>query len=217
MIYFDIHTHHKFQQTDIQSVYSVSFADGIEIFKEQPISVGIHPWYAQSDDLDGQMKRLAAIAKQENVKMIGECGLDRLKGLPLAEQIIIFEKQIQLAEALKKPLIIHCVRCFDELIEIKKNLKVQTPMIIHGFNKKADLGKKLIANGFYLSFGADILKPNSAAAACLQEINSTFFLETDDSKETIQSIYQAATNLRNVSENQLKDVIFAAWEKINIL
>lgn len=217
MTYLDIHTHQKLQQTNVQSVYSVSFSNEIEIEKAQPISVGIHPWYVQSDNLDQQIEGLTTIAKQENVKMIGECGLDRLKGLPLAEQIIIFEKQIQLAETLKKPLIIHCVRCFDELIGIKKRLKVQSPMIIHGFNKKPDLGQKLIAHGFYLSFGADVLNPNSTAAACLQEINSPFFLETDESNESIQSIYHAAANLRKVSENQLKDVIFAAWKKINIL
>lgn len=218
MDFLDLHTHKTAQKIGVHSIQSLSLTSDIFLAmpKTKPISVGLHPWYATIEKLELQMKYMSVLAKQPNVKLIGECGLDRLKGENLENQIIVLEKQIALAETLNKPLILHCVKCFSELIEIKDRLKVKVPMIIHGFNKNEKLGQQLLNKGFLLSFGAAILKEDSGAAQLAQQCD-IFFLETDDSEISIEEIYQASANLKNCSIDKLKAVIFANWKKLNLI
>ncbi|WP_316770565.1 TatD family hydrolase [Pedobacter frigiditerrae] len=215
--FLDIHTHKTATKSGVTSIQSLSLTSDIFLAmpKKKPISIGLHPWYATIDKLELQMKYLTVLVKQDNVKMIGECGLDKLKGENIANQLLILERQIAMAEELKKPLILHCVKAFDELIAIKEKLKVKVPMIIHGFNKNEELGKQLVAKGFYLSFGAAVLKENSSAAKLIEELDN-FYLETDDSEEAIEEIYHAVAEIKKCSVDQLKALIFANWKKLNL-
>ncbi|MEE1946650.1 TatD family hydrolase [Pedobacter sp. KR3-3] len=213
----DIHTHKVTTNLEAISIQSFSLTEPLpQISINKPISVGLHPWYVTLSNLEGQLAVLTQIAQQPQVKMIGECGLDRLKGEPLANQLVILEKQIALAEQLNKPLILHCVRCFDELMAMKKRLNVQVPMVIHGFNKNAELGQQLLDKGFWLSFGEATLK-QEANATKLLIATDRFFLETDEGEAGIASIYEAASNLKKSSLDELKALIFANWKKIGLI
>lgn len=216
--FLDIHTHKTAMQAGVNSIQSLSLTSDIFLAmpKKKPISIGLHPYYATIDKLELQMKYLTVLAKQPNVKLIGECGLDRLKGEKLENQIIILAQQINLAKELNKPLILHCVKCFAELIEIKEKLKVKVPMIIHGFNKNEELGSQLMEKGFFLSFGSAVLK-DSVSIAKLIKTTANFFLETDDSETTIQEIYHAVAEIKNCSVDELKEAIFANWKKLNLI
>lgn len=182
----------------------------------QEISVGLHPWFATMAHLEADYCRFVEMAKETKIKLIGECGLDRLKGEKLENQLIILRKQLNLANGLDKPVILHCVRCFDELMALKKEMKISVPLIVHGFNKKEELGRQLLDKGFYLSFGPAILNADSGAAAMLKH-TEVFFLETDDGDRNIEEIYQAAANLKNCTVETLKALIFASWEKIKLI
>ena len=216
MDFLDIHTHKTAQKKGVHSIQSLSLTSDIFLAmpKTKPISIGLHPWFATVDKLDMQMRYMSVLANQANVKLIGECGLDKLKGESLANQVIIFERQIALAEGLNKPILIHCVKAFSELIEIKERLRTKVPMIIHGFNKNEELGKQLLAKGFLLSFGAAIRNENSGAAKTLAETDA-FFLETDDADFSIEEVYSAAANLKKCTVDELKALIFANWNKLN--
>lgn len=218
MDFLDLHTHKTALQNGVSSIQSLSLTSDLFLAKPKtkPISVGLHPWYAVLDKLELQMKYLSVLASQANVKLIGECGLDKLRGEKLENQIIILEAQIRLAEKLNKPLILHCVKAFSELIEIRNRLKVAVPMIIHGFNKNEVLGQQLLDKGFLLSFGTEILKENSGAAKLLQQTD-TFFLETDDSEMPIKEIYNTAAKLKNRTVDEIKARIFTNWNKLNLL
>jgi TatD DNase family protein len=217
MDFLDIHTHKTVLITGVTSIQSLSLTNDIFLAmpKKKPISIGLHPWYAKLAELELQMKYLRVLAKQDNVKLIGECGLDKLKGESLENQLIILMEQIKLAEELEKPLILHCVKAFDELLALQKILNVKVPMIIHGFNKKEELGKQLLAKGFLLSFGSSVLKQNSSAARLIKDTND-FFLETDDAEVSIQEIYQAVAEIKKCSVDELKALIFGNWKKLNL-
>lgn len=216
--FLDIHTHQTAVKPGVISIESLSLTNDIFLAmpKKKPISIGLHPWFASIEKLELQMKYLSVLARQDNVKLIGECGLDSLKGEKIENQILILENQIALAEALNKPLILHCVKSFSELINLKEKLKVKVPMIIHGFNKNEELGKQLLKNGFLLSFGAAVLKENTGAAKLIKELDY-FFLETDDSQITIQEIYHAVAEIKNCTVDELRALIFANWKKLNLL
>lgn len=102
--------------------------------------------------IDADLKIIEEKLQNQNCLAIGECGLDKRIEMPLEPQISVFEKQLALAEKFGKPVVIHCVAAFQEVIEIKKRLNVKVPMIIHGFSKNIQVADQLINAGFYLSF-----------------------------------------------------------------
>ncbi|WP_443944980.1 TatD family hydrolase [Pedobacter sp. AW1-32] len=217
MQFLDIHTHRSEQENNVLAIRSFSLGHDFDVSKDgKSISIGLHPWYTDNLNVEENMRVLAELSKQDCIKMIGECGLDRLKGNPLPEQISILKKQILLAEELHKPVILHCVRAFSELIAIKKQLEPTVPLIIHGFTKNELLAQQLIDNGFHISLGAAVFKENSAAAKLVQQLD-LFFLETDDSEISIKEIYIQTANLRNCTINELKALIFANWKKLKII
>lgn len=217
-LFLDIHTHRTKQEPGVVAVQSLSLSEStfLAMPKTKPISIGIHPWHGKLEDLTKNMKYLRVLAKQDNVKLIGECGLDKLRGEPITNQLQLLEAQLRLAEELQKPVIIHCVKAFDELIAIKKRMNLSVPLIIHGFSKKKELAIQLINQGFYLSFGAAILTYEGAAAT-LQQLDAPFFLETDDAQVDIEAIYTKVAELKKITIDELKDVIFANWKNLGLL
>lgn len=218
MQFLDIHTHQQDEQPGVRSILSLSLtSDQVPVLSEErDVSVGLHPWFATMQNLEEEFSRLAEIARSPQVKLIGECGLDRLKGESLENQLLILKKQLRFAAEINKPVILHCVKCFDELMAVKKEMNLNIPYILHGFNKHEKLGRQLLSKGFFLSFGKAILNADSGAAATLKEID-VFFLETDDADCNISEIYEAAANLKNCSINELKALIFANWKKIMLI
>lgn len=218
MQFLDIHTHQEGKEDGVRRILSLSLTRGMQVAlpEDQELSLGLHPWFATIEHLEEDYSRLAEVVRETRVKLIGECGLDRLKGESLENQLIILRKQLKLANELHKPVILHCVRCFDELMALQKEMKVSVPLIIHGFNKDEELGRRLLEKGFYLSFGKAILHTNSGPADLLKHIDM-FFLETDAADCSIQEIYQAAANLKNTSVEEMKAFIFANWKKIMLI
>jgi TatD DNase family protein len=129
-------------------------------------------------------------------------------------QIEVFEKQIALAEKYQKPLVLHLVAAFDELIEIKKRLNISVPIIIHGFSKSEQLAKQLIDNGFYLSFGKYLLRNKEMETVFKSIPNDKFFLETDTIEETLEEVYQKAALCKNISVEELLSKILNNWKSI---
>ncbi|MFA4867551.1 MAG: TatD family hydrolase [Pedobacter sp.] len=218
MQFLDIHTHQEGEQPGVRSILSLSLTGGqaIALPENQDFSVGLHPWFSTLQYLDRDFFRLTEIARSPHVKLIGECGLDRLKGESMENQRLILKKQLRLAAEINKPVILHCVKCFDELMAVKKEMNLDIPYILHGFNKHEKLGRQLLNKGFFLSFGKAILNADSGAAAILKDVD-IFFLETDDADCNIAEIYEAAANLKNCTVNELKALIFANWKKIMLI
>lgn len=130
------------------------------------LSVGIHPWNAAKADGD-TWKRLNAWLDDPRVIAVGEIGLDRLRGPEISFQKIIFERQAIMAATHHLPVVIHCVRAYDLLLNLRKNLlkefhSVSPQWIIHGFRGKPQLARQLLDAGIDLSFGT-IYNPESYA------------------------------------------------------
>lgn len=169
-----------------------------------PCSMGIHPWYIDPTGLNRQLKELAKWAVLPNVIAIGECGLDKVTETNWQLQVSAFEEQVRLANQMYKPLIIHCVRAYEEVVHILKVEKVEVPVIFHGYNKNIKLAERLIKAGYYLSFGAALLEEGSNAASVIQSIPADkVFLETDDAPVDIADIYTAAASLLKTEPDAL--------------
>lgn len=205
MEFFNFHTHQFTNQSNILELvnqYPQEFDESIPFY-----SIGIHPWYIKEDQIDLELKIIEDKLLAENCLAVGECGLDKRIEIPLEQQIIVFEKQLALAEKYKKPVVIHCVAAFQEITAIKKKLKISVPMIIHGFSKNKQLAEQLIKDGFYLSFGKYLLKNPDLKTAFESVPNDRFFLETDTIEEDIQQVYNIASEYKNITIKELQDII----------
>ncbi len=153
MEFYDVHTHQIYTEDNddpyhscIFDVYSLEFEVAKELHQRHSFSCGIHPWY--SEDSETQMAYLTEIASDSRIVAIGETGLDKLKGPSLEVQIPVFKKHIELSERLGKPIIIHCVKAWEELLRVKKESNPTQPWVIHGYRGKPELTKRLIKEGF---------------------------------------------------------------------
>ena len=184
---FDFHHHHK--TTEYQGIYNKSTA---EDFYPEFFSVGLHPQDIGSD-WSVKVRDVHQSAMAQKCLSIGECGLDAYVKTTLEEQIKVFKSQISIAEELNKPLTIHCVRRFNE--------------VIHGFNKRETIAVSLLKNGFYLSFGVSLLN-NLSLQNIFREIpQEMFVLETDTSDIGINTVYEKSARIRNISTEQLENIV----------
>jgi TatD DNase family protein len=178
-------------------------------------SAGIHPWHIERTKLVQQFFLLEDLCKKENVEAVGEIGLDKSIEIDLDLQTRVFEQQIEIADYHQKPIIIHCVRAFYELIAVKKKTKSKVPFIVHGFNKNELVLEELLKNGFYISLGAALLQANSNASQIISLIpNDKLFLETDVKDIPIQTIYLAAAELLGLEIADLKTIIYNNYKNI---
>ena len=122
-------------------------------------STGIHPWDA---DITVDWESFLKEASDARVTAIGEAGIDMLRGPSPEIQKKVLIPQIEIAEKLRKPLILHVVKAFHHILSIKRDMHPEMPWIIHGFRGKPQLAKQLVDAGLYLSLGGkynpDILR-----------------------------------------------------------
>ncbi|KUJ62892.1 hydrolase TatD [Flavobacteriaceae bacterium CRH] len=205
MEFFNFHTHQVTNQPDVLELvnqYPNEFNASVPFY-----SIGIHPWYIVENRIDADLKIIEEKLQTENCLAIGECGLDKRIEIPLELQLSVFEKQLILAEKYKKPVVIHCVAAFQEVIAIKKKMKISVPMIMHGFSKNNQIAEQLIAAGFYISFGKYLLR-NPDLKTVFQNIpNDRFFLETDTIEESIKQVYDVAAEYKNITIKELEEII----------
>lgn len=212
MEYFNCHTHKFTNQSNVLELvnqYPKEFDASIAFY-----SIGIHPWYIEENRIDFDLTIIEEKLQTENCLAIGECGLDKKIDIPLDLQISVFEKQLVLAEKFRKPVVIHCVAAFQEVVEIKKRLKITVPMIIHGFSKNKQVAEQLIAAGFYLSFGKYLLKNPDLKTVFQNVPNERFFLETDIMEESIQMVYELASDYKSLNLKELQSIISSNYKSV---
>ncbi|MDN3690824.1 TatD family hydrolase [Chryseobacterium tructae] len=198
MEFFDFH-HHK--KNIRHGIYNLDIE---QIPPDTLYSIGIHPNDIDVNNIDHQLNWMKKMMFQ-NCFAIGECGLDSLVPIDQKIQEEVFLKQIAISNEVKKPVIIHCVRKFYEVISFKK--KAEQPMIIHGFNKKEQIAKDLLANNFYLSFGKAVLYNLSLQDILKSTPLDKFFLETDNEDFKIEELYRKVSEIKGISLDDLNEQI----------
>lgn len=213
MTYINLHTHHYTANKDyLEVVNQYPWA-----FEEDPLtySIGIHPWYLQENRLESDLEMISKKIKENACLALGECGLDKRIEIPLEKQIKVFKAQLGLIQDLKikKPIILHCVAAYQEVINIKKELNIENPMIIHGFSKNTEVAQSLINNGFYLSFGKYLLRNPDLSKVFLNIPDDRFFLETDTIEETIEQVYERAAAIKKRSISNMVEIVKSNYNK----
>jgi len=209
----DLHTHQITEEEYIQ-VLNV-FAQNLPFSENgQLFSTGLHPWHIKNVKQQEYLQAIETAMRQKNMIALGECGLDRSIAKDISNQLSYFEEQIRLAENFSKPLIIHCVRAYPDLIKLKKDLKSDLPWIIHGYCGNLETTRSLIRHGFYFSVGESLLKDERKRASFLEIPIDRLFLETDDKEVSIQYIYSIASQLLTADEEMITDAIYSNFKTV---
>ncbi|MBP9848826.1 MAG: TatD family hydrolase [Flavobacterium sp.] len=210
--FINLHTH-KFS----------NLSDVIEVVNQYPwefksilsnYSIGIHPWYIDEERLNNDLKIIKKKLQLKECLALGECGLDKRIEIPLDVQISVFKKQLEIVKQTKKPIVLHCVAAYDEVIAIKKEMKIDNPMIIHGFSKNDQVAQSLLKNGFYLSFGKYLLRNPDLEKVFTFAPENQILLETDTIEESIYQVYEKAALIKGISIDELKTIVFTNFSRI---
>jgi TatD DNase family protein len=219
--FLDIHTHaFPMPENSGDHIFHAFHQQEREQFAgyTQGCSVGLHPWFLAPDDMESQWHWLEEALRLPNVRMVGEAGLDTLRGPSLGFQQFCFEKQLRCASAQSKPVVIHCVRAFEALKTCIRAAAPDIPLILHGFNRSEKMLPMLRDTGFYFSFGAALCREGHPATNALKAIpRDRLFLETDDSGVSIHTIYQKAAKILALPLDELRGQIWENSIKIGIV
>ncbi|MBK8952670.1 MAG: TatD family hydrolase [Chitinophagaceae bacterium] len=200
MLYINIHNHTKAKNDELS--IENRYNNFEQITKEGRYSIDLHPWYISAFHWKNELRAMQQASRIPSVLAIGECGLDRQCSVSFTLQEEVFAAQVQWANAIGKPLIIHCVRAWDEVLSLLKKEKNSMPVVFHGYTKNAELAQRIIAAGYYLSFGK-ALQYQQAKSVIASVPADKILLETDDSAFSIDAIYKLAAQALLIDNNSL--------------
>lgn len=126
-------------------------------------AVGSHP--DDADHVDGALlDRYRTHAAHPKVRAIGEIGLDyHYEDVPRAQQIIAFEQQLELAEALKMPVIVHEREAHGDAMDIVRR-HPEVRGVFHCFSGSKEMALWLAERGWYIGFTGVLTFKNARRA-----------------------------------------------------
>jgi len=122
-------------------------------------SIGLHPIHIKDEEFN--VEKYRELAKNNKVVAIGETGLDYM--YPEREkQKQIFLQHLELAKQLNLPVILHCRKAHNEMLEILKSLKARPRVrgVVHCFTGNWTQAKQYLDLGLHLGFNGIIFKHN---------------------------------------------------------
>ncbi len=141
--------------------------------------VGVHPWFAE------KYRRLSSSLKSiltGSMYGVGEIGLDKLRGPDIATQSYCFRQQLELGLSLGKPVSIHCVHAWGEMLEILGEYAPYNQRIaIHAYGGSSETLKLLERMEVMVSFCGTVMQTERKrlTRACSAASDGTILIETD--------------------------------------
>ncbi len=142
-------------------------------------SAGIHPGNAEQCGADS-LGELEAILSLPKMVAVGEIGLDyHYRKDNKAEQKDTFRRQMELAQALGLPVIIHSREATADTLEILRDFPAKG--VVHCYSGSAETAKELVGMGYYIGFTGVVTFSNAQKArkAVLEVPMNRLLLETD--------------------------------------
>ena len=210
--FINLHTHQFSKDSEVIEIvnqYPWAFDASIPNY-----SIGIHPWFIDENRLAADLDCIAEKLQLAPCLALGECGLDKRIDIPMAVQMSVFRKQLEIAMQTHKPIVLHCVAAYDEVIAIKKEMKIANPMIVHGFSKNEQVAQSLLNNGFYLSFGKYLVRNPEMEKVLKFVPENQILLETDTIEESIYQVYEKAAAVKGISVAEMKAIVFDNFSRI---
>lgn len=200
-MFINIHSHQppRVNERCIQNVYR-NFA---QVAEPGFYSIGLHPWYITTETRNTELNLLEQWCGHGQVLAIGECGLDKICTTNFSLQHDVFIEQLHLANKIGKPLILHCVKAYEEILQLLNSQPVHVPVIFHGFSRQSiPLAQKITGKGYYISVGKALQLAKMQLLLKALPIQN-IFLETDDAAIPVALVYEWAATAFSVSIESL--------------
>ena len=143
---------------------------------------GVHPWYVRFLPKNWRAQ-LEAYLDRNPVAVIGEIGLDGvMDDVPMALQEEVFVWQLELAERVRRPVVLHGARAWGRLVELLKPYARRIPgFVAHGFGGSQEILRQMLNMGGYVSFAGTVCNTNATKVrTAAKEIpDSQILVETD--------------------------------------
>ncbi len=215
--FIDIHTHAARSGKDTITVQNIFPGEGFAAFNGRNFySVGLHPWHIGTVKENNEALQMVENALEfDHVIFVGEAGLDKMVEKDFAEQQRVFEAQAFMAEEYQYPLVIHCVKAYNEVMELRKKMKPVMPWIMHSYNGSLEMTKQMVEMGFLFSFGEILFHDNVKAIESFRylSLNKVFF-ETDEADSAVEVIYKKAAALKQINLEELKYIVWRNFNRI---
>lgn len=202
----DIHSHNR--NDNYLTIVNKSDSNVLE---SDCFSLGIHPW--NSSKIEDNFLNFENEISLIKCLAIGEIGLDKLKGPTIDVQKKVFLKQIEISEKYELPIILHCVKSWNEISEIKKLLNPIQSWIYHGFNKVGIINE-VLKSDIYISIGSSIFTNIKLQKIVNLIPNDKLFLETDDSNLDIFEIYKKVSEIKKIPLTELEQNIEQNFKRV---
>jgi len=143
---------------------------------------GVHPWYVRSLPVDW-FETLEAFLDACPTAALGEIGLDGvLDDIPMELQEKVLRRQLELAERMCRPVVLHGARAWGRLIEALGPCARRLPgFVAHGFGGSAEILKRILGMGGCVSFAGSVCNPRAEKIriAAREIPDSQILVETD--------------------------------------
>ncbi len=144
-------------------------------------NVGFHP--ENTNEIEASsLEEIENLARHDKVVAIGEIGLDyHREGFDKETQKKYFIKQIELANKLGKPIVVHSRDAMGDTIEVLKKNPPKMPSLIHCFGGSVESAKILFELGFSFSIGGVVTFKNAKSLPDVVKMlpKERILLETD--------------------------------------
>ncbi len=247
---FDTHTHyddeqfeedrdallHSLAESGVGAIANMGASmrgakDSVALAKKYPFAyaaVGIHPDHAKELN-EEEFAVLKALAAEEKVVAIGEIGLDYYwDSTEREDQKYWFKRQLDLAEELNLPVVIHSRDAAADTLDIMKEAYTQSGQtltgVIHCFSYGMEIAQEYLKMGFYLGVGGVATFKNGRKLKEVIEVTplNKIVLETDcpylapvpfrgkrNSSEKLHYVVSAIAEIKGVSEEEVERI---TWE-----
>lgn len=188
---------------------------------QKETETGEAPWLQKPFTVE---ECLAEIRKhKDNIVAIGEVGMDFAMTDNHDEQREHFQQVIELAEKIKKPLIVHSRKAEPEVVEMLKETK--TKVLMHCFSGKKKLFLEGLKHGFYYSIPVNIIRSDQFQSWVQHAPLNRLLTETDapylgirrddrnEPSEVLHTITKIA-EIKNMDPEEVANIIYQNYQKL---
>ncbi|KAF4714307.1 hypothetical protein FOZ63_025500 [Perkinsus olseni] len=152
--------------------------------------VGIHPWYVTEEMAEVEagtswVQKMRQLLEANPSFGVGEIGIDKIraKEVPMEIQMKVFKRQLELAAEFGRPVSLHCVRAYGQLLDSLKEVDERIPAIVlHAYGGSAELVKDFLRctqERVYFSVSARSPSPKHLAGVLKAVPRDRLLIETD--------------------------------------
>ncbi|MBT3405986.1 TatD family hydrolase [Candidatus Woesearchaeota archaeon] len=208
-----------------------------EVYDEVKVALGIYPTEVLVAEVEEGSQRevvekfdedeeIAFIESQKDkIVAVGECGMDFYwiqEGKD--KQRVLFQKMIDLAKRIEKPIIVHTRKAELECVEMLEKNEMNK-VLLHCFGGRLHLAKRAADNGWYLSIPPSIVR-SSHFQRIVEEVNvSNLLTETDapylapgkdqrNEPTFVSETVKKIAEIKKMDANEVADIIFMNYQRL---